>query len=52
MTEDCNNYMEGFLVSIPTTVSGGLQYHLRDQIRLTLAGFNTDNGIRRATIPL
>ena len=40
------------MVSIPTTVSGGLQSSQRIGLQRNFLGcFNTDNGIRRATIP-
>ena len=37
-------------VSIPTTVSGGLQFRVHRGYHPGVWRFNTDNGIRRATI--
>ena len=39
-----------FVVSIPMTVLGGLQFLTEHMTPERLAGFNTDDGIRRATI--
>ena len=41
------------VVSIPMTVLGGLQFHSNETYSfLKVIGFNTDDGIRRAAIPI
>ena len=37
-------------VSIPMTVLGGLQFYDLQIVEKEIAGFNTDDGIRRAAI--